>query len=354
MENHPIPQDITNFQFKLIGDMTIKQFAYLAAGSVLAWILFAVHITAVIKLPLALFFFMTGFSLAFVPLEGRPLDTMLSLFIKALFTPNQYIYKKEAGQIAILHISAKNITKQKTPKSSSFEKLQALLQRTGHNSAKNKLDEKEMVFFESLSGFYTPFPSVQNNAYAAPVVNQPAPEKKQNTEMEKETSNDELIMENEEKIIKEQADNIKKELEAAKKIESLQKETKNFQDAHEKVTELESLLQSAMADKQRLEKQLELLSQKLNNQDPRIFSPSMANLPKTQNVKTVPKTMAHQTGVPIVPEIPNILSGVVKDARGNILVNILIEVKDKDGNPVRAFKTNSHLGSFHMCLRFRF
>jgi len=32
--------------------------------------------------------------------------------------------------------------------------------------------------------------------------------------------------------------------------------------------------------------------------------------------------------------------GVTKDARGNALSNILIEVKDKDGNPIRAFKTN--------------
>jgi len=35
----------------------------------------------------------------------------------------------------------------------------------------------------------------------------------------------------------------------------------------------------------------------------------------------------------------------VKDARGNVLPNILIEVKDNDENPVRAFKTNQ-LGQF--------
>jgi len=35
----------------------------------------------------------------------------------------------------------------------------------------------------------------------------------------------------------------------------------------------------------------------------------------------------------------------VKDSRGNVLPNILIEVKDNNNNPVRAFKTNA-LGQF--------
>ncbi|EKD47460.1 MAG: hypothetical protein ACD_66C00049G0001, partial [uncultured bacterium] len=28
MEQHPVPQNVTGFQFKLIGDITLKQFAY--------------------------------------------------------------------------------------------------------------------------------------------------------------------------------------------------------------------------------------------------------------------------------------------------------------------------------------
>lgn len=46
-----------------------------------------------------------------------------------------------------------------------------------------------------------------------------------------------------------------------------------------------------------------------------------------------------------MPEVPNLIAGVIKDPRGNILPNILVEVKDKDDNPIRAFKTNA-LGQF--------
>ena len=42
---------------------------------------------------------------------------------------------------------------------------------------------------------------------------------------------------------------------------------------------------------------------------------------------------------------PNVITGIVKDPRGNPLANILVEVKDEQGNAVRAFKTNA-LGQF--------
>ena len=32
LQQHPVPQHIASYEFKLIGDMTIKQFAYLAGG----------------------------------------------------------------------------------------------------------------------------------------------------------------------------------------------------------------------------------------------------------------------------------------------------------------------------------
>ena len=56
--------------------------------------------------------------------------------------------------------------------------------------------------------------------------------------------------------------------------------------------------------------------------------------------------MGTTVGAPILNDVPpNLITGVVKDPRGNVLPNILIEVKDKDNNPVRAFKTNP-LGQF--------
>ena len=37
---HPIPQNVTSFEFKLVGDMTLRQFLYLAAGAGVAYVTF--------------------------------------------------------------------------------------------------------------------------------------------------------------------------------------------------------------------------------------------------------------------------------------------------------------------------
>src|SRR5581483_925320 len=96
MQQHPIPQNITGFEFKLIGDMTIKQFAYLAGGAVLAYLFFASPLHVILKAILIPFTVLLAIGLAFIPIEGRPLDRWISNFIRALFSPSQYLFHKEA------------------------------------------------------------------------------------------------------------------------------------------------------------------------------------------------------------------------------------------------------------------
>jgi hypothetical protein len=38
MKEHPIPQDITNYRFHIVGSMTLKQFGECAAGVIIALI----------------------------------------------------------------------------------------------------------------------------------------------------------------------------------------------------------------------------------------------------------------------------------------------------------------------------
>ncbi len=64
-----------------------------------------------------------------------------------------------------------------------------------------------------------------------------------------------------------------------------------------------------------------------------------------QHVRTIPQDVTKKAGLPHISDTPNVIVGIVKDPRGNILSNILVEVKDKNGNPVRASKTNA-LGQF--------
>lgn len=347
MEGHPIPQDVTGFQFKLIGSMTVKQFAYLAAGSFMAWIFLSLPLFPLIKLPLVLFFFLLGFLLAFVPLEGRPMDVIFAYFLKALFTPNQYIYQKVGGQLfpPLPPLPSKAPTKPIKPLSQNV--LQAYfisLPKSASRRTKNKLDEKEAIFFESIFSLFPKATSSQT---------QPQDTSPKIITLEEEQISTSQTKEEDEKkrkeILEKEALLLKQELEQAKTQEKTQQQTpaSSSSPIHQKVLDLEKQLNQVLAERQQLEQQIISLQQKLHLQKQPLQTPVTATAQaQTATVRKIPKEMEVKVGVPIVPDdIPNLITGVVKDSRGNVLPNILVEVKDKEGSPVRAFKTNG-LGQF--------
>ncbi|KKR71389.1 MAG: hypothetical protein UU15_C0053G0004 [Candidatus Levybacteria bacterium GW2011_GWC2_40_7] len=105
-----------------------------------------------------------------------------------------------------------------------------------------------------------------------------------------------------------------------------------------------------MEQKKLLEEQLLALNKKLSEQQ-NILTPGSVGTPNNQTpqvsktIRTVSPGGEKSAGLPETPEVPNIVTGIIKDPRGNPLSNILVEVKDNAGNPVRAFKTNG-LGHF--------
>lgn len=94
MEQHAVPQDITGFQFKLVGDWTLKQFGELAFGIIIAYIIASTSWHPLIKWPLTVLFGLLGIGLAFVPIEERPLDIWIINFFRAIYKPTYYIWKK--------------------------------------------------------------------------------------------------------------------------------------------------------------------------------------------------------------------------------------------------------------------
>jgi len=94
MEQHPIPQQINSYEFKLVGEMTLKQFMKAAAGIVIALLINASGIFFLLRWSLMLIFAGGGLMLAFVPFQDRPLEQWLMAFIKAIYSPTIYTYKK--------------------------------------------------------------------------------------------------------------------------------------------------------------------------------------------------------------------------------------------------------------------
>ncbi len=95
IEQHPLPQDVTGYRFRLIGDMTLKQFLYLVVAVLVAVIIHNLPLPFFFRYPLEIIFLLLGVGLAFVPIEGRPLDKWIIAFIKSIYSPTQYVWKKQ-------------------------------------------------------------------------------------------------------------------------------------------------------------------------------------------------------------------------------------------------------------------
>ena len=77
MQEHPVPQNVTGYEFHLIGQMTLKQFFTAGIGVLFAIITNATNLPGIFKFPLIFIFGVGGFGMAFVPYEGRSLDKWL-------------------------------------------------------------------------------------------------------------------------------------------------------------------------------------------------------------------------------------------------------------------------------------
>lgn len=91
---HAVPQNIMDVEFKLIGDLTMRQFSYLAVLGLGAYFSYLL-IPGLFKWPTVIFLALFALSLAFVPVQERGLDEWLVNFFRAINSPTQRIWKKE-------------------------------------------------------------------------------------------------------------------------------------------------------------------------------------------------------------------------------------------------------------------
>ena len=183
MEQHPIPQQISSYQFKLVGDMTLKQFFQVAGGVVVSLIFYSTPLHPIIKWPIILFSAGLGAAMAFLPFQERPLEKWIIAFFRSIYSPTLYTWKKtekppvfyteEAVVPAITAVPASNST-----------------QTTDKNTT--NLEEAEKSFLSKIGGLWnvsatpanTPAqpsvvqpqkantPVVPNTSFAPPIINQ--------------------------------------------------------------------------------------------------------------------------------------------------------------------------------------
>ena len=102
MDQHPVPRQITTFEFKLIGFMTLRQFLYLVVFFPIGYIIYIVNPIPYLNIFLGVVIGMIGVAFAFIQIQGRPLEVWIKNLLKRLNSPTQYTYKKRNDTIKVL------------------------------------------------------------------------------------------------------------------------------------------------------------------------------------------------------------------------------------------------------------
>jgi len=102
MDQHPIPRQITTFEFKLIGFLTIKQFIYLVVFFPFGFVVYSLFPIPLLNILLGVLTGCIGLAFAFLPVNDRPLEVWIRNFFKRLTSPTQYIFHKKNAPLYFL------------------------------------------------------------------------------------------------------------------------------------------------------------------------------------------------------------------------------------------------------------
>lgn len=230
----------------------------------MALLINATKLVFFIKWPLMILFAGGGLALAFVPFQDRPLETWLMAFLKSIYAPTIYLYRKKI-QKNWLEIDL-------TKKLKSDEEEEVVVPQ--------KQEEKVREFIGSL-------PSVGRE------------------EFKEEIGGDIIDLEE----VKEEISEKKTE---DKVIETVTEEKSDNNPEGKKIPEVTTKVN------------LDLKKEKLGATGRVVFG-------------AIP--------MPDIPELPNLMVGMVLDKNDKIVEGAIVEIQDKEGNPSRVLKTNQ-LGQF--------
>ncbi|MDP3998367.1 MAG: PrgI family protein [bacterium] len=376
MEQHPVPQNITSFEFRLIGDMTLKQFGFLAVAGILAFIIWELPLPGFIRIPIASLCAFFGVAFAFLPLEDRPLHRWFLAFLKAIYSPTQFIFQKSEATPVYLTASFASLIQIAAPSlrvEESRQKLEEYL-KTLPQSLPTALDGKETDSLKKIqallktmahlplrqASLQTPASIFQNIPYPGGILQSEvpsAPSRKKLTfagggrlifEEENKTTPtvplaDENIT-NRAELLVDQIKRLKQEITTLhERRPQTQASPKDLAEYEDRLILLEKELDQAEMERESLMKAMLQLHKDLRERPKGVTPKEVLGGP--QAVKIVSAEAAKEVGLTHMTDIPNVVTGVVQDKKSAFLANILVEIKDLKGNSVRAFKTNK-IGQF--------
>lgn len=306
---HPVPQNVTTFEFHLVGDMTLKQFAYLGSGLVIAYLVFVFlyPVSPLIFLPITVVSALIGAAFAFLPIADRPLDHWFRAFLKAAYSPTQGTW------LAPLEI------------------------KNNQNLVDPLLNHRLQMYLQAV-GLSTPTPTPVPTL--APTLTSSSPDLTSFRQIKKsltpQSTPSKIIPPTPVVVLPE---TVNQQLPSSSELTEVVEIAKQAQDLQNKLTSLQTRMatvQDAPVDLKRVYDNLQDLVKQTQN----------ARIPAAKKtVVRVVEASPSQPTQPALTSFPNIISGMVTDSENNYLEGVIAIIHNQDGLPVRALKTNK-LGQF--------
>jgi hypothetical protein len=351
MQQHPIPQDITGYRFHIIGSMTLKQFGEVFLGVIVAVIFFSTNLIVIVKWPLIVLSVGMGVVAAFVPIQERPLDHWISTFIKIMYKPTKFFWKRntkvpelfsfESSASTIIQEPEIDLTPAKRQRIKEY--LGSVPEASSFSTDFSENDISQMKNILSLFGTTTNSGSEQ--AHSRPKKEKPnigvrvrsmRIQKKSEDISEEVGVFDTSVSQTPESEITPSKTEENKTREPIKKV---------------------ILSSDQVAEKIQIPKPTTIkLETDIKTQDEQVVGTSSTHLSKKtfiESKKSIPKDIGVTKDInfnsglpfPVKPTEPNKLVGMVLSQNNDLLTNSIVEVQTKDGQIERAVKTNA-LGQF--------
>lgn len=380
MEQHPVPQNVTTFQFRLIGDMTIKQFGYLAAGAIAAYVCYKLPIPFFFSWPLAFVAGLAGFGFAFVPIEERPMDIWVTAFIKNIYAPTQFVWSTEkpaqkppapapTPRAAPLPPSApaSHAAAAPAPAPSQSKPVSSVLQNiftpTGGTIVRPASPTPPQAIpsvltttsarkgpFDWLLAIFSP-PRRNAQGLNAPMAQAPAIPTPAVAGTRFDISIPPKVTPS---TPPSPAQTIRREEELASKAQAIKEALEEKTQTHTRILELQKQLTEVLDQRDKMQKELAAFRSRAQQEPPPAPAPqthaapaaaALPQVPHAPTVKIITPEGALKAGIPRLTTFPNVVTGITRDSDNNFLPGVLITVRDREGVPLRALKTN-RLGQF--------
>lgn len=372
-------------EFKLFGELTIRQFGYVAGGALVAFVCYVSFADIpLIRWPLVVFFGILGIMLAVFKVNDRPFEIWLANFIFALFTSQRRIWKKSAKTPEILRsMSVNSVSKGNSNVSINRAPLSSVYVPTEEVDENiSKEDKEEMDRLNELDKLWAgdsnkvvenTKPTIKEVLQNVPVAIQTISPKEEVIQTSSEPAisipnNIEVKKPEEHKEEKKIArfdlddilpDKVSREDLIGKMDEKtgVDEPTINFEEpeVNTKVATVVEEKKEVVNDNSYMDKlksQLEEQNKIINTLREKVSEPKEVVETKKEVLEKKPEIKEEIKKIePVVEDKPidkvNYVSGTVKDKNGKGLSNVTLIIKDSKFRPVRATRTNN-LGAFNI------